>query len=134
VSQVSEESRERLLSSLTETGGQLRVKNAMNPILYLCGIVVPSCMAGLVYGTHWMTSVVCALGFFAAIGTAIYSYVHFMHSDPDRLQSEEYNIQQRKLDMIQEKGTAIAVVASSVPTISQSEFLALPPSASGGEE
>ncbi len=119
-----DENRERILTNLTESGGRLRVRNALNPILWLCGLVAIPCLATLGWAKtpHWLVSAVLC----AVVGTAIFGFLFLLFFDRERLQSEDYLIRSRTLDLIEEKGSKSAIDAATVQAISQDEFLALP--------
>ena len=89
-----------------ESGGKLRVKSALNPILWLCGIIaVPSLLFLKVVWPPptWLIIVILTLVFIPVI-TAIGAFLFFMFKDPDKLQSEEYQLLKRELEIIEQKG------------------------------
>ena len=122
--QLPEERREALITRLTESGGRLRVRNALNPILWLCALITMPCFAVLIWNPDPPLAVSILL--LSVVGTALLAFIFLLIFDRDRLQSEEYLIKSRTLDLIEEKGSKRAIDAATVHAISQNEFLALP--------
>jgi hypothetical protein len=110
---------EQLVTSAQLAVSRLRVKSALNPMLWLCGIVSVTCfvLAYLVIGTHPLLAT-----FFMCVGAApvlatILGFFYFMIWDPDKLQSEDYQIRREALDIIRQKGSSIPVSPSSLNLI-----------------
>ena len=101
---------------LSQTFGKLRVKSALNPILWLCGIVViPSI---------WMASrqdsgvpVWLIVLIFLPVSVAVLGFLVLLFVDRDKLQSEDYQIRKQSLELIQEKGDPVPVRATSIDAI-----------------
>lgn len=129
--EASDERRETLFAKLTETGGRLRVRNALNPILWLCGLIAVPCFAVLAWNPtpHFIVPIILAV----VVGTAILGFLFLLLFDRDRLHSEEYLIKNRTLDLIEDKGSRKAIDAATVTAISQADFLALPDATEGQE-
>jgi len=109
---------EKLTSKIVEAGGRLRVRSALNPMLWLCGIVTIPTLAiyGMLvfYGFNppwWLP----ALGF-APVATVIIGFFILLAVDRDKLQSEEFQIRKMELEMIEEKGKP-AIDPSTVKTL-----------------
>lgn len=81
---------------------KLIVKSAVNPALWFAGIITPVCfVAALVF---WQIPFLCYLLIYAGLGPIILvvgGYVYFMLKDPDRLQSEEFQL--RKIGLTKSK-------------------------------
>jgi hypothetical protein len=120
----SEEKRERLISSLSEAGGRLRVRGALNPVLWLCGVVAVPCIICLSWSSNPPLAITIIL--YGVVGVALVGFLYLLFVDPDRLQSEDFILRKRTLDLIEEKGSKKAIDAATVQAISQTEFLALP--------
>jgi hypothetical protein len=86
------------------------VRTAINPLLWLVGLTTPLAfiLAGIV--SDQLTRVLL-IGFAAipVIATLVV-YVIFMFRDPDRLQSEEYRIRKRALQILYRKGESADIV------------------------
>jgi hypothetical protein len=87
MSQPTEEIRERIISKMTEAGGQLRVRGALNPILWLCAVIGGPCIFALSWGTP---PTIIYIILYAVVGAAIFGFLFLLLFDRDRLQSEEY--------------------------------------------
>jgi hypothetical protein len=100
----------------SDYGGQLRVKSALNPILWLCGLIGTPCIIsiGMQKEPSWV--LICLL--FIVVLAAVGSYIFLMLKDPDRLQSEEYQLRRKTLELIEESGDINAVDARLVDVIS----------------
>lgn len=117
--------RDIVLHTVGEIGGRLRVKSALNPALWLCAIVtIPTLLIISRQNSEpslWIiliaiTPVVCAaVGFF-----------FLLIFDRDKLQSEDYQIRKKTLDIIQEKGDKFPVVAASIQAIANPDLSKLP--------
>ena len=102
-----------------EAGGRLTVRSALNPILWLCGIItIPSliCFGLMNQPPGWLVWLA-----FAPVIAAIFGFLFLLLFDRDKLQSENYQIRKMQLEMIEEKGlppieaTAIEVIANPEP-------------------
>lgn len=129
---IPEEKRDKLFATLTEAGGRLRVRGALNPILWLCGVVAVPCI--IVVGWNKDAPPVIAWLLCAVVGAALLGFLWLLIFDRDRLQSEEYLIRSRTLELIEEKGSKKAIDAATVQAISQTEFLGLPETQAGDEQ
>ena len=93
---------EELTRSAHDAAGRLQVRSALNPILWLTGIVLPLAIAGA-----WVfrenNSALCVFLSLCALPvvTACVAYVGFAIRKPDKLQSEDYQIRQQALHIIQ---------------------------------
>ena len=107
---------ERITSSAQEALVRLRVRSALNPVLLACGVVTVPAIAGALL-TSGPTRV--AMLTLASLPVLVFcwGFVHFMFRDPDKLQSEDYQIQKRALDLIQEKGGPIIIASASIEAI-----------------
>lgn len=94
--------RSDIRARLQEAGGRLRVRSALNPILWLCGIIsIPALVAAsrLSDPQPWIIAMACA-----PVGAAIFGFLFLLIFDRDKLQSEDYQIRKRQLDLIEQKG------------------------------
>jgi hypothetical protein len=107
--------KERAITRLAEAGGRLRVRSALNPILWLCLIIsLPAitCLPFLAQPPTWY--IVLA---FAPVFAAIFGFLFLLIYDRDKLQSEDYQIRKRQLEIIEEKGRP-TILAETIPAIS----------------
>ena len=116
---------ETIAKRIAEAGGRLRVRSALNPALWLCAIV--TCPLVWVAATlpgeapNWLVALACTPVILAAIG-----FLFLLLFDRDKLQSEDFQIRMRSLDLIEQKGGRIAVRAASIEAISNPELPELP--------
>ena len=92
------------------------VRTAINPLLWLVGLTTPMAFIFVaIIGDQLIRLIL--LGFAAVpVLVTLIVYLIFMFRDPDRLQSEEYRIRQRALQILYKKGgnTEIVDVANQV--------------------
>lgn len=105
-----------IASKAIDAGGRLRVKSALNPILWLCAIVT---VPGFVYlgasssDVPMLFQIVIVLPvIMAALG---FSFLLFF--DRDKLQSEDYQIRKQTLELVQEKGDEFPMIAHTLEAI-----------------
>jgi hypothetical protein len=73
------------------------VRTAVNPLLWLVGLVTPlSIVSAVMLGELWIRIVLLSLAFLPVLITAV-AYFVYMFRDPDRLQSEEYRLRRDAL-------------------------------------
>jgi hypothetical protein len=93
---------ERVAAKAVESGGKLSVKSALNPILWLCAIVsIPSLIAAIIVKTPPIWLILLVL---LPVCTAIFGFLFLLVFDRDKLQSEDYQIRNKSLDLMQIKG------------------------------
>ena len=86
------------------------VRTALNPLLWLVGIV---CSLALTLSIAVGDPMLRLLSFGLAAATvvvAIVAYFILLFRDPDRLQSEEYRLQQRALQILYKQGGGAEIV------------------------
>lgn len=103
---------------------RVSVKNALNPVLWVCGLISgPAAVTlGFAPNTTWVL-ITLAL---APVGVALFAFLFFMFRDPDRLQSESFQLRKQALELIEEKGSLAIIDASSIEVISNPDLPALP--------
>ena len=89
-----------LVSKAMEQGGRLRVKSALNPALWLCAIV--SLPILFLYAFLEDPPLVLAIVGSFPIGIACVGFLFLLIFDRDKLQSEDYQIRKRSLEMIEQ--------------------------------
>lgn len=60
------------------------------------------------------------------VAVALFAFLYFMFTDPDRLQSESFQLRKQALELIEEKGSLAVVEGSSIEVISNPDMPALP--------
>ncbi|MCT4588349.1 MAG: hypothetical protein N4A71_11040 [Carboxylicivirga sp.] len=91
-----------IASKSIEAGSKLKVRSALNPLLWLCGIceVQFLALAAMIKPIPVWLIVLIML----PVCAAIVGYFVLLVIDPDKLQSEEYQLQKREMELSQEKG------------------------------
>jgi hypothetical protein len=96
---------DEVIRSAIDRAGVIRVRNAMNPLLWLLAISAPICWIAayafrddpiLKYG-------LAGLGALPIVASLVAYFLYFF-LDRDRLQSEEFVLKQRELSIIERKG------------------------------
>ncbi|MNJ57348.1 hypothetical protein D3C77_529340 [compost metagenome] len=95
------ESKDHVFSKAVDAGGRIRVRSALNPILWLCAIVsIPVLAAGAFLPVPtWVATAGCA-----PIAAAVFGFMYLLLTDPDKLQSEDYQLKKRTMELAQQKG------------------------------
>ena len=116
--------KEQVFSKAVESGGKLMVRSALNPILWLCAIItVPTLVAGVIRPQlpSWIIAIGCSPVVIALVG-----FLFLLFFDRDKLQSEEFQIRKRTIELAQQKGDPIPVQIDSTDVISNPELPSLP--------
>ena len=94
----------------------LKVTTGLNAVLWMCGVVTIPALIVAAFGPEAIRSPCLWI---AAVPVAIFAigFLTFLFRDPDRLQSEKYRIQSRALDIVQEKGSEVAISAGDFKII-----------------
>jgi hypothetical protein len=104
--------REAIIGKVIEAGGRLTVRSALNPVLWLCAIVsIPTMIVYSLMPSKpvWLAFLSCA-----PIAATVLGFFFLLVFDRDKLQSEEYQIRKRSLELIEEKGGRYAIDANTV--------------------
>jgi hypothetical protein len=123
---------EQIIASAQSAAGRLRVKSALNPMLWLCGIISLPCF-GLAYiasGTEPLATILVCIASAPVICT-ILGFFYFMIFAPEKLQSEEYQLRHETLELIKQKGSSVEIAPSSLEAIANPVYRAL---RSGGDQ
>lgn len=108
--------RDSFAHTAIEAGGRLRVKSALNPILWLCAIVT---VPGLFYLglSSKETPLLIQIVIFLPVITAMLGFLFLLIFDRDKLQSEDYQIRKRTLELVQEKGESFPSIARTLEMV-----------------
>lgn len=109
-----------MFSKAVEAGGRLTVKSALNPILWLCGIItIPTLIAGVLYPelSTWIVAIGCA-----PVVVALFGFLFLLFFDRDKLQSEDYQIKKRTIELSQQKGDPYPLEINPKAAISNPDF------------
>lgn len=112
--------KEMLVTRAADTGGRLRVRSALNPMLWLCGIItIPAMIAAARLGSAapgWLVMLAVA-----PVLAALLGFLFLLIFDRDKLQSEDYQLRKISLEMMQAKGDPAPILAGSIPVIAVPE-------------
>ncbi len=95
---------DELIRSATSRAGVVRVRNALNPLLWLCAVASPLCF-GFAYafsGDPVLRYGLVGLGA-SPIVAGLVAYLYLMLHHPDRLQSEEFMLRQMEIRITERK-------------------------------
>lgn len=123
--------REVLSSRITEAGGRLRVRSALNPALWLCAIVAAPSLLVTSYAQNppnWLGWLVGAPVALACIG-----YLYLLFYDRDKLQSEDYQIRKKTLELIEQKGMSGPLTVAAIGAVVTPDAILLPNKPEGKE-
>lgn len=116
--------KEQVLNKAVEAGGRLTVKSALNPILWLCGIItIPTLIAGSINPelSSWVVAVGCA-----PVIAALFGFLFLLFFDRDKLQSEDYQLRKRTIEYAQSKGDPLPMEIRDSITVENPDTKAIP--------
>lgn len=91
-----------IATRIVENGDRLSVKSALNPILWLCAIIDGP---GFIFlGTSSYAPIWLIVLVFLPVCVALFGFLFLLFFDRDKLQSEEYQLKKRSMEMLQQKG------------------------------
>ena len=125
---------ERLVRKITEAGGRLHVKSALNPILWMCAIVTIPCVGAIALWYRNNPPIWLIFLANAPVFVGLFGFLFLLFFDRDKLQSEDYQIRKQSLELIQEKGDHIPMSVTSVEAISNPQHPQLPSISNKGKK
>ena len=98
---MSGEIKDQIFAKASESGGRLRVRSALNPILWLCGLIsIPTLAAGAFHPIPtWVAIIGCS-----PVAAALFGFLYLLFFDRDKLQSEDFQLKKRTMELAQQKG------------------------------
>jgi hypothetical protein len=120
--------------SAVSAAQQLRVRSALNPLLWLTGIASPICFVAAYFfrADLFVFRLLIGIGV-APILTACVGFVYFALRKPEKLQSEDYQLRHETLQIIQQKSGQLIVDPASLSAIANPALLSGPTDAGGSE-
>jgi hypothetical protein len=113
-----------IISKAFHAIGMLTVRSALNPVLWLCGLVtLPSVVASTFMTVIPTWLIVLAM---SPVATALFGFLFLLFVDRDKLQSESFQLRKQALELIEDKGDFKAIDASTIEVISNPDLPALP--------
>jgi hypothetical protein len=104
------------ISNIVNSGG--KKSNAFTPILKLIGIFAITFIPIALYLNGIIVYIMLGVLMFLFLG-AVIIYLIIFFKDPKLLQSESYRIEERKLEIVSEKGGALVINPVNIPLISE---------------
>lgn len=95
----------------------LRVKSAMNPLLWFASLGSAICIAGAYFLHQEVLQIVLIALVVILVLSVPFCFVYFMLAKPDYLRSEEYQIKKQSLEMFGAKDNELAARADHVALI-----------------
>lgn len=96
---------------------RVRTNSAMNPLLWLNGCSLPFTIPGAIWGPHPLNMVMMTIAG-TTILSAVAAYFIWMFRDPNRLQSEDYQLEHQRMLLLGDErapGVVIDATAATVP-------------------
>lgn len=116
-----------LATKATAAASRLHVRSALNPMLWLCGIItIPAWLISAFLGDQSNIGQLLAYVGAAPPCALIVGFFYFMLTAPDKLQSEDYQLRHETLELIRQKGSNIEIAPSSLDRIANPRGRALP--------
>lgn len=116
---------ETIMSKVSSAVGRLEVRSALNPFLWLGGVIVVPCILLMIYAQALWQIVVLCIVIFTTLLVILFAGVYLLLKHPDKLQSEQYQLGKQYLEMIQNKGE-LPTLASELGAIVEPDSAALP--------
>ena len=91
-------------SMTRQQAGRWRIRNAFNPINWLTASTSAVLASALGAGAPAWAIAIVLITWIACVAVALIAYLRLLFKDPDRLQSEEFQIQRNYLQLTQGRG------------------------------
>ena len=104
------------MHNMTAAFAKVRLKNVMNPMIMLVVAVGIFTMVAMIFCKAEFGWALMILLCFIVIAFLV-AYFYFMIKDPGKLQSEEYQITNQYIEMIQKQGVSQQIDLSEIKTI-----------------
>ena len=104
-----------------ESGGRLKVQSALNPALWLCGIISTPSLLTLALADSppgWLVWLIVA-----PVALAMFGFLFLLFFDRDKLQSEDYQLKKKSLELIEQKGMTGPITDDAIAIISPDDLL-----------
>jgi len=108
---------ENTLTSTQSVAGKIHVKNIINTLLWLSAIFSPLCLLGAWIFEEYRCIFIIGVFFAPVLAGCFYSY--FVFKDPDRLQSEKYQIEKQAMQIIVAKNSNLQMPNDFIKTLKQ---------------
>ena len=92
---MTEDLRTQIVRRMADVGGRVRIKSTLNPVLWLCAIVTVPVTGLATFVTEPIADRLLGRARVPPVGLARVGFGASLLRDPDKLQSEEYQIRKR---------------------------------------
>lgn len=109
---------EQFVQTSNSAAGQLKVRSALNPMLWLCAFSSPTALgaAHLIQTPWYFPPTLLVVAIIPPVITCV-MYIYFAVNKPEKLQSEEFQIRHQAMDLIQKKGMAAPISPKDIKAI-----------------
>jgi hypothetical protein len=106
---------ERIVNLTRGAVQRLQVRSAMNPILWLVAITTPTGLgAVMLFRGDWILCIASLLVVVIPVLVACAIFIYFAMKQPDKLQSEEYQVTRQTLEIVQQKVEHLTIDPASL--------------------
>ncbi len=115
--------RDTFVSRAFDAVEKLTVRSALNPMLWLCGLVtIPALIVAVCVPVvpDWLVWLA-----FIPVVAVLVGFFYLLVVDRDKLQSESYQLRKQALELIEQKGDIQAIPSTSIEVISNPDYPAL---------
>lgn len=110
------------LKALTNRAAVVKVSTALNPILWLTAVVTPTSLLAAVFSSDAIVQLAALCLAALPVAVAVLAYFIFLFRDPNRLQSEEFQLRQQELILLR-KGDDAPILIEETEGVTQREAL-----------
>jgi len=108
----------RLIHSVMSAAQRVRVRSALNPMLWLSATMTPTYLyAGYAFRENTLLCTILVIAGFVPPLVTCCGFVGFAIFKPEKLQSEDYQLRHESLQIIQSKTGRVAVESASLEAI-----------------
>jgi hypothetical protein len=114
---------DKILARTSDAIGKVTVRSALNPALWLCGVVTIPCLVATLF-MKAIPSWLPVLAFLPVVAVLV-GFLFLLLFDRDKLQSESFQLRKQALELIEDKGDLNVIDASTIEVISNPDLPAL---------
>jgi hypothetical protein len=101
---------DKLIETVISRAGVVRVRNALNALLWLLAISLPLCLSGIyLFRDDAVLKYGFLAGFIFPLMATIIAFFWLMIKDPNRLQSEEFILRQQELSIERKEEPSLSI-------------------------
>jgi hypothetical protein len=111
-----EEHLAKLAQYAESAASRIRVRSALNSVLWLISILIVPCIIGATQTEGNLRWALIGM-LWAALILFVGAFIYFSINDPDKLRSEDYELRKQALQMIEAKGGRITISEAQIADI-----------------